>query len=103
MNAMPPPTLYHRLLGWHAPTMRRAAEVISIGLLIAAVLAPFVAWELAVLGGWDAAAVTFLAAVWPIIVKADGGHTQQIATREDETRSTATLLLIGASTASLVG
>jgi len=103
MNTMPPPSLYHRLLGWHAPAMRRASEVISIGLLIAVVLAPFVAWELAVLGGWDAASVTFLAAVWPIIARASGGHTKQIATREDETLSTATLLLIGASTASLFG
>jgi uncharacterized membrane protein len=103
MNGMPPPTRYHRLLGWHAPAMRRTAIVIAIGLLIAVVLAPFVPWQVAVLGGWDAAALTFLATVWPIIARATGGHTQRIATREDETRSTATLLLIGASTASLFG
>ena len=103
MNGMPPATLYHRLLGWHAPATRRAGAVMLIALLVGAVLAPFVAWELAVLGGWDAAALTFLATVWPIIARADGAHTQHIAMREDETRSTATLLLLGASTASLFG
>jgi uncharacterized membrane protein len=103
MNGMPPATLYHRLLGWHAPATRRAGAVMVIALLVGAVLAPFVAWELAVLGGWDAAAFTFLVTVWPIIARADGAHTQHIAMREDETRSTATLLLLGASTASLFG
>jgi uncharacterized membrane protein len=103
MNGMPPPTLYHRTLGWHAPAMRRAVAVLSIGLTTAVILAAFVAWELAVLGGWDAAALTFLVTVWPIIARADGFHTEHLATREDEGRSTAGLLLISASTASLFG
>jgi uncharacterized membrane protein len=103
MNSMPPPTLYHRTLGWHAPAMRRAVAVLSIGLTAAVILAAFVAWELAVLGGWDAAALTFLVTVWPIIARADGFHTEHLATREDEARSTASLLLISASTASLFG
>jgi uncharacterized membrane protein len=103
MNGMPQPTLYHRTLGWHAPAMRRAVAVLSIGLTAAVILAAFVAWELAVLGGWDAAALTFLVTVWPIIVRADGLHTEHLATREDDTRSTASLLLVSASTASLFG
>lgn len=103
MNGMPPETLYHRLVGWHAPAMRRAGVVFAVGLTMAVVLAAFVTWELAVLGGWDAAALTFLVTVWPIIARADGLHTEKLATSEDETRSTATLLLVGASTASLFG
>jgi uncharacterized membrane protein len=103
MNGMPPQTLYHRWLGWHAPAMRRAVAVLSIGLTAAVILAAFVAWQLAVLGGWDAAALTFLVTVWPIIARADGFHTEHLATREDEARSTASLLLISASTASLFG
>jgi uncharacterized membrane protein len=103
MNGMPPETLYHRLLGWHAPAMRRAGAVFSVGLIMAAVLATFVAWELAALGGWDAAALAFLGTVWPIIIRADGFHTEHLAMREDETRGTAILLLVGASTASLFG
>jgi uncharacterized membrane protein len=103
MNGMPSQTYYHRLLGWHAPAMRRAGAVIFIGLAVALALAGFVAWELAVLGGWDAAALTFLTTVWPIIIRTDGSRTEQLATREDETRSIATVLLVGASTASLLG
>jgi uncharacterized membrane protein len=103
MATMPQETLYHRSLGWHAPAMRRASIVVAIGLIAALVLMRFVSWELAVAGGWDAAASVFLMAVWPIIVRADGPRAERIATREDQTRGSATALLAGASVASLLG
>ncbi|HWI01529.1 MAG TPA: DUF1345 domain-containing protein [Propionibacteriaceae bacterium] len=53
--------------------------------------------------GWDSAALAFLIIVWPIIVRADSGNVVQLATREDETRGSATVLLLGASVASLLG
>ena len=34
MTAPPPPTRYHRWLGWYAPAMRRAALGSCIGLLV---------------------------------------------------------------------
>jgi hypothetical protein len=52
MIAMPPETLYHRWLGWHASSLRRAIVVASIGLMIAVVLLPFVTWGMAVGSGW---------------------------------------------------
>jgi uncharacterized membrane protein len=58
---------------------------------------------MAVVAGWDAAALTFLITVWPIVIRADSPHAQQLATREDETRGSATVLLLGASVASLLG
>ncbi len=103
MTTVPPPTLYHRWVGWHAPAMRRAAVVAAIGLLVTLVLLGFVTWGLAVVAGWDAAALAFLMTVWPIILRADGPHAEQLATREDETRGSARLLLVGASAASLLG
>ncbi len=103
MSGMPSQTLYHRWLGWHALALRRAITVAAVGLIVALVLLRFVPWELAVVGGWDAAALTFLIAVWPIIVRANSSHVEQIATREDETRGSATVLLVGASVASLLG
>jgi uncharacterized membrane protein len=103
MTATPPPTRYHRWLGWYAPAMRRAVTVGSIGLVAGAVLLWFLPWGLAVLAGWDAAALTFLLSVWLILLRADGAHTAQLATREDETRGSAALLLVGASVASLLG
>jgi uncharacterized membrane protein len=101
--ATPPPTLYHRWAGWHAPALRRAAVAATIGLAVAVVLGRFVTWGMAVVGGWDAAALTFLTISWAIILKADSVHTRQLAVREDETKGSATVLLVGASVASLLG
>jgi uncharacterized membrane protein len=103
MTTSPPPTRYHRWMGWYAPAMRRAVVVSSIGLLVVVVLLWFLPWGLAVVAGWDAAALTFLLSIWPIIIRADGAHAAQLATREDETRGSAAVLLVGASVASLVG
>jgi len=50
MTGVPAPTVYHRWLGWRAPDMRRALTVITAGLIVAAVLLPFVAWGLAPVG-----------------------------------------------------
>jgi uncharacterized membrane protein len=103
MTGIPAPTLYHRWLGWHAPAMRRALTVLTAGLIVAAVLLPFVTWGLAVTGGWDAAALTFLLAAWPIIIRADSSRAALLAGREDQTEGSARTLLVGASVASLLG
>jgi hypothetical protein len=58
---------------------------------------------MAVVAGWDAAALTFLLCIWPTILRADAAHVAQLATREDETRGTAAVLLVGVSVASLLG
>jgi uncharacterized membrane protein len=103
MTAIPSATLYHRWFGWHALALRRTVMVAVIGLIVALVLLPFVPWGLAIVVGWDAAALIFLGVIRPIIAGADGSRTQQLATREDETRGSSTALLIGASVASLGG
>ena len=103
MTGVPPPTLYHRWLGWHASAMRRAITVLIAGLIIAAVLLPFITWGLALVGGWNAAALTFLLTVWPIIIRADSSRAPQFAAREDQTEGSARVLLVGASVASLRG
>jgi len=77
--------------------------VVCGGLTVTLVLLRLVAWELAVVGGWDTAALAFLATIWPMIVRADSAHAEQLSAREDETRGAATVLLIGASVASLLG
>jgi uncharacterized membrane protein len=102
MTTTPPPTRYHRWLGWHAPAMRRAVIVASIGLIVAVALRWLVPWGLAVVAGWDAAALAFLVSIWPIILRADSTHAAQLARREDETRGSAAVLLLGASVASLL-
>jgi uncharacterized membrane protein len=103
MTGIPADTLYHRWLGWHAPAMRRAVTVFTTGVIVAAVLLPFVTWALALTVGWDAAAVAFLLAVWPIIIRADSARAPQLAAREDQTEGSARALLVGVSVASLLG
>ena len=103
MTAIPPPTRYHRWMGWHAPALRRTVIVGASGLIVAAALLWFVPWGVAVVTGWDVAALAFLVSVWPIIIRADGPHAAQLAQREDENRTSATALLLGASVASLLG
>jgi uncharacterized membrane protein len=100
--AMPAPTVYHRWLGWHAADLRRLASAGAAGLATCLVLAPFLRWQVVVLGGWDAAALVFLGSVWPIILRADAAGTEHLVTREDVTRDAARLLLAGACGASLV-
>jgi len=103
MTGVPAATMYQRWLGWHAPAMRRALTVLIAGLIVAVVLLPFVTWGLAVVGGWDAAALAFLLTTWPIIIRADSSRAPQLAAREDQTEGSARVLLVGASVASLLG
>ncbi|SHN46758.1 DUF1345 domain-containing protein [Cryptosporangium aurantiacum] len=103
MTTMPPETLYHRLLGWHAPAMRRTALVAALGAVVAVALARPIRWELAVIAGWDAAALAYLATIWPIIARADNARAAVLARREDEGRGAAAVLLVAASIASLLG
>src|SRR5437879_1487074 len=85
MTGVPPPTLYHRWLGWHAPAMRRAITVLIAGLIVAVVLLSFITWGLALVGGWNATALTFLLTTWSIIIRADSSRAPQLAAREDQT------------------
>jgi uncharacterized membrane protein len=103
MNGVPAHTVYHRWLGPRAPAMRRALAVLVAGLIVAVVLLPFVTWELALVGGWNGAALAFLLATWPIILRTDSSHAAQLAAREDQTEGSARALLVGAGVASLLG
>jgi uncharacterized membrane protein len=102
MNDVPPPTRYHRLMGWHAPAIRRVAVAAAVGLVVTVALAFFVGWPYAVIGGWDTIALIYLVAIWPLILRANGAKTKDLATQEDDTRAIALLLLVGASLASLL-
>jgi uncharacterized membrane protein len=95
--------MYHLALGWHAPTIVRTGVVLLTGTVVALVLMAFTSWQLATVTGWDAAAATFLAAVWPLVLRADSVQTNRLASREDDTRTVGALLLLSVCVASLVG
>jgi uncharacterized membrane protein len=94
---------YHAWVGHHASALRRLAVAGLIGAIVATALGmvPEVKWEIALLGGWDAASILFLVTVWRVILPADAAKTQRIAMAEDETRGTSRLILLVASVASL--
>jgi uncharacterized membrane protein len=102
-SRLPPLTRYHRWLGWHATVLQRILTGSVIWLVVTAGLLPFIGWGLAIVAGWDVAALTLLCVVWRIILRANTADVVTIATREDETPATATVLVVGASTASLMG
>jgi uncharacterized membrane protein len=102
-SRVPTATRYHRWLGWHATVSRRVLVTAAIWLAVTMALLPLLGSGLAAIAAWDIAAMTLLCVVWPIILRATAADVVTIATREDETRATATVLVVGASTASLMG
>ena len=95
--------MYHRTLGRHAPVLLRTALVLLIGTLVAVGLSTVTLWPIAAVAGWDCAAVAFLAAVWPLVLKTSAEETRRMATRQDDTRAVGVLLLLGVCVASLAG
>jgi uncharacterized membrane protein len=82
---------------------RRVLTSMGIGLLTGLVVALFVPWQLAVLVGWDVAAVVVSLRVWTRVGRFTPQQTRALATFEDDSRPLAELLLVSASVASLVG
>ena len=75
-----------------------AAGVLAFG--IASLLLP---WQVATLIGWSVSAAAFVASVWLSVRRMDGAATAEFATIEDDSRAAADLVLITASSASLLG
>ena len=68
--------------------------------IVAAFLAP---WQLSTLLGWDVAAALFVVWVWTSAGRFDPDETHRFATREDDSRVSAQLLILSASVVSLAG
>jgi uncharacterized membrane protein len=75
----------------------------SVGVIVAAAAAPFTPWQVSSLLAWDTGAAVFCAWVWVTVRRADPATTKRIATREDDSRPAADVVLIAASIASLLG
>jgi uncharacterized membrane protein len=74
-----------------------------VGLIVFVVVVTREPWEVAMLSGWNAAAITLI--TWTLLVVwwKDSEATARISTHEDDSRATADLLLLSASLASLAG
>ena len=83
--------------------LARFLVVLTVGAVVAVVTAFVAPWQFSVLAGWDAAAVSFVAWVWAGVGRFTPDETREFATREDNGRVVTSVLLLGASVASLVG
>ena len=81
---------------------RRTAWAAAVGLAVAAVLAPFAAWQATVLSGWATAATILLLRVWWALMHKDASATRHHAMREDDSRFVADASQLAARVASLV-
>ncbi len=60
-------------------------------------------WQLSVLVGWDVAAAFMVGSVWSFVFALDAASTQEVATREDDSRAVVDLIVVVACLISLVG
>lgn len=84
------------------PARRRVVRSLAVGGSGGAVSAPLLRWQLTALLAWDVTALTFVCRIWATLWKLDARQISRHAGRGDPTRAGADLLLLSASTASLV-
>jgi uncharacterized membrane protein len=93
----------HVALLWSVSSRRRAMFVAVGGAVAGFVAAWFAPWQLSTLIGWDVAAALYLVWVWSTAGLFTPDETREFATREDNSRVSAQLLVLGACVVSLVG
>lgn len=79
------------------------AACAAAGVVVGLVAATSMPWQLALLAGWSVASAVFVAWVWLALGRLDGAATRRHATREDPSRTTADLVLLGSAVMSLAG
>ncbi len=81
----------------------RVLIALCVGLIFGGAVALVSVWQLAVLVGWSAAGAFWLLQVWFRVRNLDPDDTRRLATREDNSRTSASVLLVTACVASLLG
>lgn len=84
-------------------SLQRALIALGAGCVAVGVLGWFSAWQLSVLSGWCVATAVFMLRVWVPCVRMSPAQVADWAPAEDDTRTMASTLLLGAAVASIVG
>ncbi|MFZ0251864.1 MAG: DUF1345 domain-containing protein [Acidimicrobiales bacterium] len=79
----------------------RCAVAATLGIVAGVIGNAFVAWQAAILVGWDAAAVCFLVWTWLKVGRLDAAATKRHANIEDRSRTTAEGIVLVAGVALL--
>lgn len=87
----------------HAYSAERLAGVTILGVVGGLIATHFVSTVMAMVIGWDIAAVSMLLWVWLVVARFDADATRRRATREDNNRVAIWVFLLSASCASLLG
>jgi uncharacterized membrane protein len=90
--------MFHRV-----SARQRLGIVVLVGACFGLAAGWFAPWQSSVLGAWDVAAAAFLVWVWGSIRTFDAAETKEFATREDDSRISAQLLLLLAAVGSIAG
>ena len=80
----------------------RVAQAVAVGALAAIVVAIVGPWWLIPLTLWDVTALVFVIGLWYRLGSLNAAGTAMVSQREDPSRATADLLLLGASLVSLL-
>jgi uncharacterized membrane protein len=91
------------IIGVRLDQRERLLIAAPLGIAAAVALAFFCPWQLAVLVGWDVAAVFVAGSVWTFVAVLDATHTQRVSTREDDSHAVVDLVMVVACLVSLVG
>jgi len=86
------------------PPVARTRVLVGFGcgVVTFAVAMAFMPWQVAVMLGWSVAAATIVAWIFLIVWERDSRDTARLATREDNSRLAADLVVVSAAVASLV-
>jgi uncharacterized membrane protein len=82
---------------------QRAMVAVAIALVVGLATVPFAPWQLSPLAGWIVGGAWWLTSVWRKVRRFAPLETESLATREDNSRIVAELILVSASVASLLG
>lgn len=83
-------------------TRAKMTTAVAAGVVVAVAVGLLNAWHYAVIAGWAAACIVYIAWVWLSVWRLDGASTKDHATLEDPGRRTTDLVLLLASLASVV-
>src|SRR5947208_11589309 len=83
--------------------LKRALAAVAAGVVAYVVAMPFVPWQTAILIGWDGMALAIVGSVTVETWGRDAAATAALATREDDSKAAAEILLMAASVVSLAG
>jgi uncharacterized membrane protein len=96
-------TLADSVIGVRLDQRQRLSVAAPLGVGTAVALSFVCPWQLAVLAGWDLAAVFVAGSVWTFVAVLDASDTERVATREDDSHALVDFVMVVACLVSLIG